>query len=146
MTPMGCLWALLKGILSAIFIALGVTAIFSGIANRSVQDIAVAAICGGIAALPWVRHLESENRKFLAGLAAISLGLLFAYMAYSGLVGGIQFPRDCSGNRPQRCLLFNWLYEIGGMPAIAGVFFLLAALCVFGGAEVLKSTINRKKR
>jgi hypothetical protein len=146
MSPTGCLWALLKGVLSVIFVALGIMAIVSGITNRSLQDIAVAAICGGIAALPWVMHLESERRKFLAGLAAIVLGLVFAYMAYLSLIGGMQFPANCSGNRPQKCLFFNWLYEIGGLPMIAGVFLLFGVLCVFGGGDILKSTLNRKKR
>lgn len=145
MSPMGCLWALLKIILSAIFVALGVMGIASGIANQSPQDIAVAAICGGIAALPWVVQLEPGKRKFLFGLAGIAVGLLFAYMAYLSLIGGMQFPSVCSGRKRHSCLLFNWLYEVGGLPVIAGVFLLIGVLSVIGGGVAVAQTTGRRK-
>ncbi len=83
--------------------------------------------------MPWVMLLDKRKRTFLVGLAGIALGPLFVFMAYLTLVGEGSYPKVCTGRRKLGCELFNWLYEVGGTPAVAGFFALFGVMCLIGG-------------
>jgi hypothetical protein len=98
-----------------------------------------------MAALPWVMLLVERKRTFLGGLASIALGPMFVFLAYAMLIDGSSYPKACSGKRAS-CELFNWLYEVGGTPAVASPIALAGVMLFIGGVLMVANVLSTKAR
>jgi hypothetical protein len=87
------------------------------------------------AAAPWVNYTKPSRAISLAGVV-FAFGVVF--IAVGVLTGSTPYPRECSGRGTLLCELLNLLYTMGGRPAAAAPWFLMALAVLYGSYVAFK--------
>ena len=137
--PLPALWLGLKGLVSlAVFIG-GLWIVSVSANDRGSLDPypwTMLALTMFIAVAPWVFIGDHKPTRAIA-LACLFLGIGTIYFA----LGVPYVPEDCSakiGRGHNACVVFNWIYGLGGAFAVAATFVSMGLFLLVGGYVLLK--------
>jgi hypothetical protein len=137
-------WLAFKLCLSAVMLL--VALLMGSVAARPPADWTFAGFAGGLlffTAVLWIDYTKPSRAMGLAGImVAIGLGLVARNIS----AGGTVFPRPCTGRAWLMCQFENELYRLGGLDAVAALWYFIALLVMYGSYLVIMRSraANRK--
>jgi len=130
------IWRAFKFVFSAVLLLLA--GLFATVYLSTSADpgmLGFASFLVFFAAALWIDY---TNPSRTLGLAAIVFALGIGFLAVGVLDGTMPYLKECHGRGRLLCELQNLLYRIGGRPAAAVPWFVLAAAVLYGSYVAFK--------
>jgi hypothetical protein len=130
------IWKTIKLLLSLICFAIAVILTLAALNEPyHFEVLGIASFCLFLATILWVDFTKPSRAH---GLIAIFFGTVFLVIGITTFAGYGTYPRQCSGRKQGWCELDNLLYFVGGHPAVALPWLILAGFVFYGAIKLFK--------
>lgn len=139
---MSAVWSFLKILVSTGVLICGCTVVYFSAQERGLFNHypwVALLLTLFIAAAPWVFGQTRPNIGTEIAFLCMGCGLIYFALSVPYV------PEDCNeagGRSRASCVLFNWVYSLGGSAAVASIFMAFGIFIILASAATLKKRLK----